>query len=64
VRRRFWDLVTVAAIAGVLYSTLQMVEYHGWSKGLVGAIAAGALGILAVQVLYPLWFGGDDGTAT
>ena len=55
-RKLWWDLVTVAALAGVVYSTIEYVEYAGPWKALLMVPLMILAGYLAVEVLYPLWF--------
>ena len=59
-----WDLVAVAASAGVVYGTIQYLEYVGPWKTLVMVLLmlvlgwlVLVLGWLAVTVIYPLWWG-------
>ena len=52
-----WDLVAIAASAGVIYGTVQYLEYAGPWKTLVMVPLMLVLGWLAVNVIYPLWHG-------
>jgi len=51
------DAVTLLAAGGVIYGAWGIVEVKGWWIGLLMAAAAGVAGWLAIEFLYPLWFG-------
>jgi len=51
-----WNLVAVVAVVGFIYGTVELVRDHGVWKGLAGAAICAVLGILAIEILYPLWF--------
>ena len=58
VRRRLWDLVMLVAAVGLTYSAYEDIEIQGWGLGLPMVLVAGLLGYFALELLYPLWFGG------
>ena len=55
-RKLWWNLVMVAAVAGIICGSIEMIEYWGVWKALMAIPLMGVLGYLAVEVLYPLWF--------
>jgi hypothetical protein len=59
-RRLLWDLVAVIASVGVIYGTIEYIEYAGPWKALVAIPLMLVLGFLAVEVVYPLWWGHRD----
>jgi len=55
-RRLFWDFVTVAAIGGIIYSSIEFIQFAGPWKALVYIPLMLVLGWLAINMIYPLWF--------
>jgi len=55
-RKLFWELVMVAAAGGFVYAAVEYATVDPW-KALVMIPLMAVLGYLAVEVLYPLWFG-------
>jgi len=49
----------VGATAGVIYGSLEYIEYNGILNGLVVVPLMLVLGYLAVEIIYPMWFGDD-----
>ncbi len=58
-RKLFWDLVTVAAIVGLIYGIVEYYDYAGPWKTLIMVPVMVVLGYLAVEICYPMWFGPD-----
>ena len=56
-RRAFWDIVTVLAVIGVAYGAWEIISIKGWGLGFPMALLSAILGLIAVELLYPLWFG-------
>jgi len=56
-RRMLWDIVTVLAVIGIAYGAWELIEIRGWGLGLPMALLSVILGLLAVELLYPMWFG-------
>ena len=56
-RRTLWDIVTVLAVIGIAYGAWELIEIRGWGWGFATALLSVILGLLAVELLYPLWFG-------
>ena len=56
-RRTLWDIVTVLAVIGIAYGAWELIEIRGWGLGLPMALLSVILGLLAVELLYPMWFG-------
>jgi len=52
-----WDIVTVLAVIGIAYGAWELIEIRGWGLGLPMALLSVILGLLAVELLYPMWFG-------
>lgn len=57
-RALFWRVVEISAALALVYGVWTMVEFYGW-RGLAASFAAAVLGWMAVNMLYPLWFGGS-----
>jgi len=55
-RKLWWNFVLVAAVAGIIYGSIEYIQYAGPWKALVMIPLMLVLGYLAVQVVYPLWF--------
>ena len=55
-RKLFWELVMVAAAGGIVYAAVEYVAVDPW-KALVIIPLMAVSGYLAVEVLYPLWWG-------
>ena len=55
-RKLFWDLVMVAAIAGLIYGSLEYIQYAGPWKALVIIPLMLVMGWMAVTMIYPMWF--------
>jgi len=53
----WWDVVTVFALIGAAYGAWELIEIRGWGWGFPTALLSAILGLLAVEMLYPLWFG-------
>jgi hypothetical protein len=58
-RRLAWDIVTVAVIAVLIYGIVEFYDYAGLWKTLIVVPLTALLGYLAVEILYPFWFGLD-----
>jgi hypothetical protein len=58
-RKLLWDLVAVAAICGLIYGTVEFYQYAGPWKTLVMVPLMFVLGWMAINFIYPLWFGDD-----
>lgn len=56
-----WDFVALAAAGGVIYGTIEYVDYAGPWKTLMMIPLMLALGWMAMNLVYPLWFGNDKG---
>jgi hypothetical protein len=56
-----WDAIAVGASVGIIYGTVEYIEYAGPWKALVVVPLMLVLGYLGVEVIYPLWFGGYNG---
>jgi hypothetical protein len=56
-RKLFWDLMIVAAVAGFIYGTVEYVQYAGPWTALVMVPLMALLGYLAMEIIYPMWFG-------
>jgi len=50
----------VATIAGIIYGSLEYIEYKGVWNALVVIPLMLVLGYLAVEILYSLWFRDDS----
>ena len=61
IREVFWFLAPYIGIAGIIYGTWEYTIYYGLWKALLVAGAMGLLGWMAVEMLYPMWFGGGNG---
>jgi len=48
----------LVAAVGLTYSAYEIIEIKGWGLGLPMVLIAGLLGYFALELLYPLWFGG------
>ena len=57
-KRALWDLVTVIAVIGLAYGTWGMIAAKGWGLGFPLALLSAIFGLIALELLYPLWFGG------
>ena len=58
-RKLLWDLVAIVAAVGVIYGTIQYFEHAGAWKTLVMVPLLLVLGYLAIEVIYPLWYGNE-----
>jgi hypothetical protein len=56
-RRLAWDIVTVVAVAGLIYGTIEYYSYAGLWSTLIMVPLMAILGYLAFEIIYPLWFG-------
>jgi len=57
--KRLCDIAAVVAVILIIYSMFEYASVLGWSKGALMTVVMTACGWLAVQVIYPLWFGHD-----
>jgi len=55
-RRLMWDFVMVAAVAGIIYGTVEYIQYAGPWKALVAIPLLMVMSWMAVTILYPMWF--------
>jgi len=46
----------VAAVGGILYGTLEYIQYAGAWKALVAIPLMLVMGWMAATMIYPLWF--------
>jgi hypothetical protein len=54
-----WDAIAVGTSVGIIYGTVEYIEYAGPWKALVAVPLMLVLGYLAVEIIYPLWWGHD-----
>ena len=57
----FWFLAPYIGVVGVIFGTWQYMIYYGWWQALLVSGGCGLLGWMAVEMLYPMWFGGGRG---
>jgi hypothetical protein len=55
-RRYAWDAIGLLSLCGIVYWTIEFIVVFGWFGGLVMSVLSATFGILAFQMLYPLWF--------
>ena len=58
-QRAYW-LIPWLGYIGLAYGTYEMVATYGWGAGLILAVASTLLGVMAVNMLWPLWMTTDD----
>jgi len=56
VRKLGWDVVLIAATVGIGYGAWELVATYGGSWGIFLALMSVAFGVVAFDMLYPLWF--------
>ena len=57
----FWALAPYLGVAGIIYGTWEYAIYYGLWMALLVSGLMGIMGWLAVEILYPMWFGGGHG---
>ena len=50
------NLINAGAALALVCITVDLIEVHGYFKGLVMSIASVAFGIMAISIVYPSWF--------
>ena len=52
-----WDIVTVIAVIGMAYGAWEIIAIKGWGLGFPMALLCAIFGLIAVELVYPMWFG-------
>jgi len=59
--RLLWDAVALLAASGLIYVSIEFYNIYGPWKSLAMVPAMLVLGWMAVNLLYPMWYGDDRG---